>query len=152
MPYSKNIIGAAGEYFVAAELSRHGVVATITLKNTPNIDIIASTVDGNKSVNIQVKTKMNPFGWRLTEKMEKKIKRSNFFIIFVDLSKSKKVDFYVMPKNIFAEAITKDHKKWLATPGRKGRPHVDNPIRSFDPPRFPQLEEYKNNWEILKLW
>ncbi len=38
-----NITGVAGEYFVAAELSRRGWIATLTLKNTPNIEDRTST-------------------------------------------------------------------------------------------------------------
>lgn len=52
-----NIIGVAGEYFVAAELSRRGWIAVLTLKNTPNIDLIATTLDGKRTVNVQVKTR-----------------------------------------------------------------------------------------------
>ena len=43
-----NITGVSGEYFVAAELSRRGWVAVLTLKNTPNIDLIATTPDGDR--------------------------------------------------------------------------------------------------------
>ena len=48
-------VGVAGEYFVAAELSLRGYLASITLRNTRGIDIIASTSDGAMSVSIQVK-------------------------------------------------------------------------------------------------
>jgi Holliday junction resolvase-like predicted endonuclease len=63
-----NITGVSGEYFVAAELSRRGWVAVITLKNTPNIDVIATTPDGKRTLNIQVKTRSikNRQGWILT--------------------------------------------------------------------------------------
>jgi hypothetical protein len=40
---------------VAAELSRHGYVASLTLRNTKGIDILASNPDATKSVGIQVK-------------------------------------------------------------------------------------------------
>jgi hypothetical protein len=52
---SSILIGVSGEYFVAAELSRRGYVASITLRNTRGIDIVASNENGNKTVNIQVK-------------------------------------------------------------------------------------------------
>jgi hypothetical protein len=39
---SSILIGVSGEYFVAAELSRRGYVASITLRNTRGIDIVAS--------------------------------------------------------------------------------------------------------------
>jgi hypothetical protein len=42
----------AGEYFVAAELSLRGCLASITLRNSRGIDIIASNADASKSVSV----------------------------------------------------------------------------------------------------
>lgn len=53
---SRTQAGVAGEYLVAAELSRRGYVASVTLRNTRGIDILASNRDATKSVGIQVKT------------------------------------------------------------------------------------------------
>ena len=50
------LVGVAGEYFVAAELSLRGCLASVTLRNSRGIDIIASSADASKSVSIQVKT------------------------------------------------------------------------------------------------
>jgi hypothetical protein len=46
----------AGEYFVAAELSRRGFIASITLRNTRGIDIVVTNKDATKTVTIQCKT------------------------------------------------------------------------------------------------
>lgn len=40
MKPSSQIAGVAGEYFVAAELSRRGFIASITMRNTRGIDIL----------------------------------------------------------------------------------------------------------------
>ena len=62
MPYAKpmklesTIVGVAGEYLVAGELSLRGFLASITLRNSRGIDIVASSADGSTSVSIQVKT------------------------------------------------------------------------------------------------
>jgi hypothetical protein len=146
-----NITGVAGEYFVAAELSRRGWIATITLKNTPNIDVIATMVDGSRSRNIQVKTRSigNRQGWILNKGIESLAPGDNFYIAFVDLiGIDEKPDYYIIPKNLFAEWIAKRHREWLLTPGRSGRPHADNPIRCFDKPQFVAFETYHNNWNI----
>jgi hypothetical protein len=50
------LCGVSGEYFVAAELSRRGYVASLTLRNTRGIDVLASNADATKAVGIQVKT------------------------------------------------------------------------------------------------
>jgi hypothetical protein len=146
-----NIVGVSGEYFVAAELSRRGWVAVLTLKNTPNIDLIATTPDGKRTVNIQVKTRSigNRQGWILNKSIESVAPGKNFYIAFVDLQGiDAKPDYYLIPKNLFAKWIANRHKDWLAAPGRNGRAHVDNPIRAFDKPQFSIFEQYHNNWNI----
>ena len=50
------IVGQAGEYLVAAELSRRGLIATTFTGNVPHYDIIASDESG-KHVSVQVKDK-----------------------------------------------------------------------------------------------
>ena len=50
------LAGVAGEYFVAAELSRRGYIASITLRNTRGIDIVVTNKDATKTVTIQCKT------------------------------------------------------------------------------------------------
>src|SRR6266404_468696 len=68
---NKILTGIAGEYFVAAELSRRGYVASLTLRNTRGIDILASNSDATKSVGIQVKTNQGEKrDWLLTETAE----------------------------------------------------------------------------------
>jgi len=146
-----NITGVAGEYFVAAELSKRGWIATMTIKNTPNIDIIATTPDGRRNVNIQVKTRSiwNRQGWILSKGIEKIVRSNNFFIAFVDLvGHDEKPDYFLIPKNLFARWSAKRHQKWLVRPGRHGRKHVDNPLRSFDKQSFFEFEKYHNNWNI----
>ena len=44
---SSTLIGVSGEYFVAAELSRRGYVASITLRNIKGIDIVVSNDEGS---------------------------------------------------------------------------------------------------------
>ena len=52
---STGLSDVAGEYFVAAELSRRGYVASLTLRNTRGIDILASErVNKNETIAIRV--------------------------------------------------------------------------------------------------
>jgi hypothetical protein len=77
--------GIAGEYFVAAELSRRGFVASITLRNTRGIDILASNADATKSVGIQVKTCQGSRpDWMMNRKAEADL-AENLFYVFVCL-------------------------------------------------------------------
>lgn len=50
------LAGVAGEYFVAAELSRRGLIASITLRNTRGIDMVVTNASATRTVTIQCKT------------------------------------------------------------------------------------------------
>jgi hypothetical protein len=50
------LIGAAGVYYVASELSRRGLIALPTIRNTKGYDIIVANPDGTEYANIDVKT------------------------------------------------------------------------------------------------
>ena len=63
-----NLAGASGEYFVAAEILRRRGIATLAPKNTPGIDILASSIDGKKFASIQVKTKGAGEDWPMGTK------------------------------------------------------------------------------------
>ena len=53
---SHALIGIAGVHFIVAELSRRGMVALPTVRNTAGYDIIVSNAQGTKFANIQVKS------------------------------------------------------------------------------------------------
>src|ERR1700677_2520397 len=90
--------GISGEYFVAAELSRLGYIASITLRNTRGIDILASNQNSTKTVAIQVKTtRINKPIWMMNVKAEE-FKGTNHFYIFVNLRDLKqRPDFHIVP-------------------------------------------------------
>jgi hypothetical protein len=143
------LAGVAGEYFVAAELSRLGYIASITLRNTRGIDILASNADASKQVGIQVKTnKSNKPEWILNEKAEEYF-ADNLFYVFVCLKSENDAhpDFYVVPSSIVAEYTKRTHHEWLVTPGKKGQQHNKTPVRKFQD----SDGKYKNKWELLGL-
>jgi hypothetical protein len=53
---NKTTRGNASQFFVAGELCRRGLIAVVTMGNTPNTDILCSNELGTKFVHIQVKT------------------------------------------------------------------------------------------------
>jgi hypothetical protein len=139
--------GVSGEYFVAAELSRRGYVASLTLRNTRGIDILASNRDATKSVGIQVKTCQGTRAdWMLNKKAEADL-AENLFYVFVCLPQSALPIFYVVPREVVAQYVRDSHREWLATPGRGGRQHVDTDMRRFKDPKG----LYRDRWELLGL-
>ena len=144
---SSILCGVSGEYFVAAELSRQGYIASITLRNTKGIDILASNADASKSASIQVKTNRGSRkGWLLNKKAEDYFD-DNLFYVFVNLNDGQPPNFHVVPSKVVAATVKKGHARWLATPGRNGRRHKDNPIRNF----WDRKDQYLNRWELLGL-
>lgn len=139
--------GIAGEYFVAAELSRRGFVASITLRNTRGIDILASNTDATKSVGIQVKTCQGSSpDWMMNRKAEMELAQ-NLFYVFVCLPVTGEPTFYVVPRSVVATYVRESHQKWLATPGRNGQPHRDTDMRRFKDPDG----KFKDRWDLLGL-
>lgn len=139
--------GIAGEYFVAAELSRRGYVASITLRNTRGIDVLASNTDATKSVGIQVKTcQGSKPDWMMNRKAEADLAQ-NLFYVFVCLPAAGEPTFYVVPRSDVAKYVRDSHQKWLGTPGRKGQLHRDTDMRRFKDPDG----KYKGRWDLLGL-
>ena len=142
------LAGVAGEYFVAAELSRRGYIASISLRNTRGIDILATNQNALRTITIQCKT--NQLGlkvWMLDEKSEK-FHAENHYYVFVALgSPSQRPGYHIVPSAKVAEFVADNHKKWLSTPGSKGQPHLDTPMRKFIDPD----DKFLERWDILGL-
>ncbi len=139
--------GVAGEYFVAAELSRRGYMCSITLKNTKGIDVIVSNENSKKLVGVQVKTNNSSRkAWVLNKKAEE-LSEDNFIYVLVNLNRLEQLpDYYIVPSKIVAEYIKKDHKEWLNTPGEKGQSHRETDMRMFRD----ENDEFKNKWEFFE--
>ena len=65
-------IGNAGEFFVAAELERRGLTASVLMRNTKDFDILAINRETNNQYAIQVKTTTKR-DWILSKKSEEKV-------------------------------------------------------------------------------
>ena len=145
---SSILTGVAGEYFAAAELSRRGYVASITLRNTKGIDIIATNEEGSKTINIQVKTSGSKTKhWILNIKAESIVDK-NMFYIFVKLTATdKRPNFHIIPSADVANYVKEDYKNWLKTPGKNGQKHNDTNMRKFEDPD----NKYLDRWELLGL-
>lgn len=145
---SSILCGVSGEYFVAAELSRRGYIASITLRNTRGVDILASNLDATKSAGIQVKTNQGSERvWLLNQKAESGL-AENLFYIFVDLNgQSASPSFHVVPSHVVSKYCQTSHAEWLSKPGRGGRVRNDSPMRKFKDPEG----KYLNAWGLLRL-
>ena len=148
MKISKNLCGIAGTYYVAAELSKRGYVALVTIKNTSGIDLLVSSEDSFNSIGIQVKTNQNDENqrWILSKKNED-LQGANLIYVFVNLKQdNSRPDFYIVPSEIVANTVKESHSTWLATLGRKGQKHNDSNVRVF----FDPYCDFKEKWEFIE--
>lgn len=81
---SLNLVGAAGEYFVCAELCKRNILALITPKNNPLFDIVASDLQGKRKNSIQVKTMgvENKQGWKIGKGLIKRKNNQELYVVF----------------------------------------------------------------------
>lgn len=150
MKFSKQLTGVAGEYYVAAKLSRRGYLAAITLRNSDGTDILVSDLYGTNHISIQVKTTRNKFKWLLSSKVEN-VKSINLYYIFVSIPSDieKQPIYYIINSINLANRIYSGHKRWLTELGKYGQARNDSNARQFDPNHFESDELL--NWEELIL-
>jgi hypothetical protein len=151
------IVGNAGEYLVAGELLRRGILAALTPKNAPGFDILAT--DRSRTVYIRVKTKLSGEEWRWNAKsgdwraeiFSGKVK--NDYCVLVDLSQREGPPrFFIVKTKKLERRLQSRHKKWVETPGKLGQKHSkDNRIRMLNESSSFLKRVSPNNWEDLKL-
>jgi len=138
----------AGELYVAAELSKKGYVASASLGNTKDIDVLVSNQEFTRQVNIQVKT--NQFEKRewLFDKQADVISEDNFFYIFVNLrGEFERPEFFIVPSKKVSEYLKKSHLEWQKNPKRYEQPRKNGKTRKFMDPQHKYLEK----WDFLGL-
>lgn len=148
MKKDKILTGVAGEYYVAAELSRRGYVASLTSKNTKGIDCLASNQDGSKTVSIQIKAKNKGRGWILNESNEHH--NPNLFYVFVSMEENMPPEYFIVDSAHVSEAIIADNEAWYLSPGKNGKAHNETTMRKF---YMTDVEKnlYRNAWDRLGL-
>lgn len=147
----KILRGVAGEYLVAGELSKRGIIASITLRNTKGMDVLASNSDASKSVGIQVKTTIYPRvkypSWILNKKAEDYYSDTLFYVFVLLKQGNERPDFYIVPSKFVAEHTKTTHKDWLDKIGKSGREHNDSNIRNF----YDKERKFLERWDLLGL-
>ena len=139
--------GIAGEYFVAAELARRGFVASLTLRNTRGIDILASDPKAKRSIAIQVKATQGDHDSWLVGKIAKDELASNMFFVFVSMNGLEAPKYYVVPKREVARYTEARHAEWLSGKKRDGSRRKDTAMRKF----ADQDGKYLGRWDLLRL-
>jgi len=153
----------AGEYLVAAELSRRGYIATTFTGNLPDYDIIALDDCGGHAV-VQVKA-IAGASWQFTAtqfadivmqgqqqivRCERKEPYPNLICVLVQVApvNSGAVDrFYVLPWRDLCHAVVDHHTKYLAKHGGI-RPRKPESMHVQLHPS--EIKTWEGKWDVLK--
>jgi len=143
------LTGAAGEYYVAAELSLRCWLASVTIKNAPGTDVLARHPDSGRVLTIQTKTSSAGNKFTLGEKDERPAQGHNEWYILVGLAAAgERPSFFLVPRNVVAAFLYAAHRNWLATKSATGAPHKDSSRREI---RGRTIEGYRERWDLLDL-
>lgn len=148
MTIPTTLTGVAGEYFVAAELSRRGYIASISLRNTRGIDILVTNQNASRSITIQCKTKQGgEKSWGLDKKCEDFFAPDHYYVFVALTEENERPSFHIIPSDTLAKLIADSHQRYLQKPRNDGRPRADTRMR-----RFSDFEDkYLDRWELLGL-
>lgn len=141
----------AGQYFVAAEISRRGGYAVVTPGNRQGIDILANDVDHKRFIGIQVKTKNHQGRWvtstRDGQPRETPVDETTFWVM-VDLS-ADPPEYYVVPAWSLQNTIHTDFQKYLAKHGGQRPRNPDSTDWSI---HVEDVAQWKDQWEVLGIF
>lgn len=140
--------GAAGEFYVAAQLSARGWAASVLLGNSPRSDILAQHPETGRTIGVQSKAANMGGDFQAGAKADVPSPPSaNGWFVFVGLRDPGRLpDFFVVPRNVMAAFCWAGHQAWLRKPSRTGGPHRPNTMRNI---RQRDLEPYRDRWDDL---
>ncbi len=158
---NNKLVGQTGEYLVAAELSRRGLIATTFTGNVPYYDIIASDEDG-RHVSVQVKASRWP-SWQfgdITQFCDISFNRKHqivgrpklcpvlrLIVVFVIIDADGADRFYILTWRRLRDLIVRGHKAYLARHGGKRAEKWDS-LHSAITEKT--LKPYKDKWSIIE--
>ncbi len=146
---SPTLVGIAGEYFVAGELSRRGLIAAVTLRNTRGIDILVSRPGGKTSATIQVKTSLSRTASWLLNKSDEVPKGPNHYYVFVVLNgRDGQPEYHVVKGDVVANRCRTEHQDWLKEKKRDGAERKDTDMRVFQPRPG---EDFRDRWDDIEV-
>ena len=143
----------AGELYVAAELNRRGAYAVTFAGNMPGFDILASNVNRNRLVFLQVKTR-RVGNWQTTVNQGRPMLEDpdkNEFWVFVDLWKhdDEPPDYYIVADWWMRNNIFEVHQEYLKRHSGT-RPRTQASLHHKI--ELPRVAHGSNKWERLGLF
>jgi hypothetical protein len=127
----------AGQFYVAAELSKRDFLVSLTLGNARETDLMVKSPNG-VDFRVEVKTQRKRNFWRYSEKQVKE----NLFHVFVYLNEiGQNPDFHILTSQ---EAMS-EWNEYYCTHLKDGRKRTDYGLGTNPA----SIDKYKNKWEKL---
>jgi hypothetical protein len=154
----KSLRASAAQFFVASELCRRGFVASVTMGNTPNTDILVTDRDGTRFAHVQVKTFVPGNTTCSVGLKAEHDYGDNFFWVLAGIphpESEREYECYIITASEMAGGVSKGHKRWLETLGKKGQQRKDSKVRTvyLPPHKHPITEwsiaECKERWDLI---
>ena len=112
---------------MAAELSLRGYSVAITSRNTPGIDLLATSPESGKTYSVQVKTNAKeriPHFWLLGSKPV--TPHPNYFFVFVNVKRSKgPPEFFIVRSKTVLKYSSKRKADWNSFYRKNGTKSLD---------------------------
>jgi hypothetical protein len=135
MPSNKQVTGMRGVYLVAAELSKHGFIASPTSRSARAADILATDAECKRAFSVQVKTKSTRASYWLLHRDDKRFVSDSHIYVFVSIKEDGvPTEFFIIPSKVVA-------KKAYAE--RFGK-HIWYSFTVED------AKPYRDRWEVFK--
>ncbi len=143
-------VGRAGEFFVAAEIHRRGGYAVTFAGNMPGIDILASDVDHERKITLQVKTR-TAGTWHAQVPRDAqqgpRMPDESAFWAFVDLS-GDQPRYYFAPRSWIRNDIFESHAAFIV---RHGGTRPVTPASTNHAITDVRIEQWYDRWDVLGI-
>ena len=104
MPSKNQITGMLGVYLVAAELARHGYIASPTSRSARGADILVTDARCSDAFSVQVRTNAALTSYWLLNEHAKDMVSDSHIYVFVNLKKENTPpEFFVVPSQVVAD-------------------------------------------------
>ena len=143
-------VAYAGEHYVAAEVHNRGGYAVTFSGNMKGIDLLASDVQHERVVKIQVKSKTRGT-WQTTIRHGREWPQApkvvDRYWVFVDLG-DVAPKFYIVPAWWIENDIDKAHQQYLDEHGGHRAKKDESPHHAM---QLSRIVQWKDKWETMKI-
>ena len=144
------LIGIAGVHHVVSELSRRGLLALPTVRNTAAYDVVVITPDGRKHANIQVKSSSKRvLFFRMPPSARMRTGPRDFYVLARWLKNERRYECFMLTGREAKEAV-KHEERWQRSRRRSGHRKGLNPCVSLTRDRS-HMERWQRRWQKWHL-